>query len=191
MSDDTVSTEPPTPDRTVATYRWTDDPDAEIDDSTRIDGGRLIVSGRGPSSIHGYTPHEAVERDVVVDVVADLTDLADDEGFGLFVRRNAPDRYIGARIFPGGSIAIGAFDGSEEPLAMGPLAEGMILHRGRNRITVAAVGPSITLSLNAMVATSVLVDARFVDGYVGLLVEQRHDSAADVAVEWLQVRHIW
>ncbi len=84
-------------------------------------------------------------------------------------------------------MAISAFDGEEQPIAVGPLAEGMVLHRRRNRISVAAVGPSITLSLNGLVVTSVLVDPRYIDGYCGLLVEQRHDEPVEVAVEWCQI----
>ncbi len=61
----------------------------------------------------------------------------------------------------------------------------------RKRISVAAIGPSITLSLNSLVVTSVLIDPRFVDGYCGLLVEQRNEGPVEMAVEWCQFRHIW
>jgi hypothetical protein len=67
----------------------------------------------------------------------------------------------------------------------------MVLHPGRNRVAVAAIGPAITLSLNGLVVTSVLVDPRYVDGYCGLLLEQRHDDGVEVAVEWCQLRRVW
>ena len=61
----------------------------------------------------------------------------------------------------------------------------------RKRISVAAIGPSITLSLNSLVVTSVLINPRLVDGYCGLLVEQRNEGPVEMAVEWCQFRHIW
>lgn len=191
MADTSVPDAPPDDDRLIATYRWRDAADGRLDGTTEIRDGALVLHGNGPSSIHGYTPHESVERDVVVDVVADLTRIHDDEGFGIFVRRNAAHRYVGLRVTPSRIMAISAFDGEEQPIAVGTLTEGMVLHRDRNRVTVAAVGPSITLSLNGLVATSVLVDSRFVDGFCGLLVEQRHDEPVEVAVEWCQLRSIW
>jgi hypothetical protein len=175
----------------VASFDWNDLPDGQLDDTTSIRDGVLILQGNGPSSIHGYTPHESVERDVVIDAVVRTDRLADDEGFGMFVRRNAADRYVGLRMTPGGIMAISAFDGVEQPIAVGPLAEGMVLHPDRNRISVAAIGPSITLSLNGLVVTSVLVDPRFIDGYCGLLVEQRQDDPVEIGVEWCQFRHVW
>jgi hypothetical protein len=191
MADDTPPLTPPDDDRLIATYLWDDTPDRRLDELTEVSDGLLVMHGKGPSSIHGYTPHESVERDVVIDVVADFGRLHDDEGFGIFVRRNAADRYVGLRVTPSRIMAISAFDGEEQPIAVGTLAGGMVLHRRRNRISVAAVGPSITLSLNGLVATSVLVDPRYIDGYCGLLVEQRHDEPVEVAVEWCQFRHIW
>ena len=188
---DSVPVRPPVDDRLIATYSWSDTPDRRLDDMTDVRAGQLVMHGKGPSSIHGYTPHESLERDVVVDLVADFGRLHDDEGFGIFVRRNAADRYVGLRVTPSRVMAISAFDGEEQPIAIGTLAEGMVLHRGRNRISVAAIGPSITLSVNQLVATSVLVDPRFVDGYCGLLVEQRHDEPVEVAVEWCQFRRVW
>jgi hypothetical protein len=191
MADDTPPLTPPDDDRLIATYLWDDTPDRRLDELTEVSDGLLVMHGKGPSSIHGYTPHESVERDVVIDVVADFGRLHDDEGFGIFVRRNAADRYVGLRVTPSRIMAISAFDGEEQPIAVGTLAGGMVLHRRRNRISVAAVGPSITLSLNGLVATSVLVDPRYIDGYCGLLVEQRHEEPVEVAVEWCQFRHIW
>jgi len=191
VRDDDVPTDPPDDDRLIATYRWRDAPDQQLDEITEVRHGLLVVHGKGPSSIHGYTPHESLERDVVIDVVADFIRLRDDEGFGIFVRRNAADRYVGLRVTPSGIMAISAFDGEEQPIAVGTLADGMVLNPGRNRISVAAVGPSITLSLNGMVVTSVLVDPRYVDGYCGLLLEQRHHEPVEVAVEWCQFRRIW
>ena len=189
--DEAVTHVPPDDGRLIATYGWGDTPDRPLDEMTEVRDGLLVMHGKGPSSIHGYTPHESVERDVVIDVVADFGRLHDDEGFGIFVRRNAADRYVGLRVTPSRVMAISAFDGEEQPIAVGPLAGGMVLHRGHNRISVAAVGPSITLSLNGLVATSVLVDPRYIDGYCGLLVEQRHDEPVEVAVEWCQFRRIW
>lgn len=191
MADDAATQVPIDDDRLIATYVWGDTPDRRLDEMTEVRDGLLVMHGKGPSSIHGYTPHESVERDVVIDVVADFGRLHDDEGFGIFVRRNAADRYVGLRVTPSRIMAISAFDGEEQPIAVGMLAGGMVLHRRHNRISVAAVGPSITLSLNGLVATSVLVDPRFVDGYCGLLVEQRHDEPVEVAVEWCQFRRIW
>jgi len=191
VGDDSVPTRPPDGDRLIATYSWSDTLDQRLDEMTEVRDGLLVMHGKGPSSIHGYTPHESVERDVVIDVVADLGRLHDDEGFGIFVRRNVADRYVGLRVTPSGIMAISAFDAAEQPIAVGTLAEGMVLHAGRNRISVAAIGPSITMSLNGMVVTSVLVDPRFIDGYCGLLVEQRHDEPVEVAVEWCQFRRIW
>ena len=191
MADDSVIHLPPDDDRLIATYLWGDTADRPLDELTEVRDGLLVMHGRGSSSIHGYTPHESIERDLVIDVVADFEHLDDDEGFGIFVRRNAADRYVGLRVTPSRVMAISAFDGEEQPIAVGPLAGGMVLHRRRNRISVAAVGPSITLSLNGLVATSGLVDPRYIDGYCGLLVEQRHDEHVEVAVEWCQIRRIW
>jgi hypothetical protein len=191
MADDVVTHVPPDDDRLIATYLWDDTPDRRLDELTEVSDGLLVMHGNGPSSIHGYTPHESVERDVVIDLVADFGRLRDDEGFGIFVRRNAADRYVGLRVAPSRILAISAFDGEEQPIAVGPLAGGMVLHRRRNRISIAAVGPSITLSINGLVATSVLVDPRYIDGYCGLLVEQRHDEPVSVAVEWCQFRRVW
>lgn len=191
MADHDVPDAPPSHDLVIASYRWNEQGDAEIDRTTAVRAGRLVMTGHGASSMHGYTPHERLERDVIIDVVADFSRLADDEGFGVFVRRNAPDRYIGLRITPAGTIAISAFDGDERPLAVGPLADGMELYHGRNRVAVAAVGPSITLALNSLVVTSVLIDERFVEGYVGLLLEQRHEEPSEVAIDWTQLRRVW
>ena len=188
---DTVPAYPPDDDRVIATYRWDSDSDRRLDDATQVLDGLLVMSGNGPASIHGWTPHQSVERDAVIDVVADFDKLHNGEGFGIFVRRNAADRYVGLRITPQGIMAISAFDGDEQPIAVGPLAEGMVLHPGRNLVSVAAVGSSITLSLNGLVVTSVLVDPRFVDGYCGFLVEQRSDEPVEVAVEWCQLRRVW
>lgn len=191
MADISIPATPPDDDRVIATYDWDDVPDRRLDDATRVLDGLLVMDGNGPSSIHGYTPHETVERDVVIDAVVRTDQLGDDEGFGIFVRRNAADRYVGLRITPSGIMAISAFDGEEQPIAVGPLADGMVLHPDRNRISVAAIGPSITLSLNSLVVTSVLIDQRFIDGYCGLLVEQRHDTPVELAIEWCQLRRVW
>ncbi len=191
MGDHIVPISPPDDDRLIATYSWNGELDQRLDEMTEVRDGQLVMHGKGPSSIHGYTPHESPERDVIMDLVADIGHLHDDEGFGIFVRRNSPDRYVGLRVTPGGIMAISAFDGVEQPIAIGPLADGMVLHPGRNRISVAAIGPSITLSLNGMVVTSVLIDPRYVDGYCGMLVEQRRDEPVEVTVDWCQLRRIW
>jgi hypothetical protein len=166
-------------------------PDGPIDSTTEVRDGNALMHGHGPSTLHGFAPHETPLRDFVIDAVVRTQKLDTDEGFGLFVRRNAPDKYVGLRVTPGRIIAISAFDGEEQPIVVGPLADDMVLHPDRNRITVAAVGPSITLSLNSLVVTSVLIDPRFIDGYCGLLLEQRHERPVELAVEWCQIREVW
>lgn len=191
MDDPALPSQAPTTDRILATFEWSDHDDERLDDTTRVGDGLLVMHGNGPSSIHGYAPYERPVRDVVIDAVVRTDLLGDDEGFGIFVRRNEPERYVGARVTPSGIIAISAFDGTEQPIVVGPLAEGMVLHPDRNRISLAAIGPSITLSLNGMVVTSVLVDPRYIDGYCGLLLEQRHERSVELAIEWCQLRSVW
>ncbi|MGH9134105.1 MAG: hypothetical protein ACRDZZ_09225 [Ilumatobacteraceae bacterium] len=40
-------------------------------------------------------------------------------------------RYVGIRVTPGRIVAISAFDGDEQPIAVGPLADAMVLHADR------------------------------------------------------------
>lgn len=184
-------TEPPPAPGIISSITWTDRPDERLDGAAEIRSGALWLRGTGPSSIAGHVAYPHPLRDAVVDTVVRLHGLADDEGFGVFVRQNQPSRYVGLRVTPGRVMAISAYDGMEQPIAVGSLAPGMVLHPDENRVTVACVGPSITLSLNGLVATSVLVDARYVDGFCGVLLEQRHDTTPELEVRWMQLREVW
>jgi hypothetical protein len=180
---------PPAPN--VIAFEWNTLPDQRIDDMASVRDGTLVLRGTGVGSIAGHALPTAPLRDAVIDCVVRPVRLADDEGFGVFVRQQRPDRYVGIRVTPGRIVAISGFDGDEQPIAVGPLAEAMVLHADRNRMQVAAVGPSITFSLNGLVVTSVLVDPRFIDGHVGVLLEQRADTVPELIVEWAQLRDVW
>jgi hypothetical protein len=186
-----VIPEHPPPAPNVIGFEWHELPDQRIDDMAAVRDGTLVLRGTGVGSIAGHALPTAPLRDAVIDCVVRPVGLADDEGFGIFVRQQRPDRYVGIRVTPGRIIAMSAFDGDEQPIAAGPLADAMVLHADRNRLQVAAIGPSITFSLNGLVVTSVLVDARFVDGHVGVLLEQRADAAPELIVEWAQLRDVW
>jgi hypothetical protein len=181
----------PPPPPAVRSVTWDGEPDQEIDAATSVRDGTLWLQGTGPSSVAGHTAHPNPVRDIVLDCVVTPHGLGDDEGFGLYVRQNQPGRYVALRVTPARLMTISAFDGTEQPLASGALAPGMVLHAGANRVTVLCAGPSITLSLNGLVATSVLVDPRFVDGFCGFMLEQRHETTPRLQVHWAQLRDLW
>lgn len=176
----------------LQTTTWRGDADGPLGPAVAVEGGRLVLRGQGPASITGHAITAAAMRDVIVDTVVCADGVAPGEGFGVFVRQSATTRYIAWRMTIDGVIVVSAMDGTESPLAAGTLAEGMVLHTGAgaaNRFTVVASGPALTLVLNDLVVTSVLIDQRFVDGHAGVVLEQRRvDSAPSLAVEWFEVR---
>ena len=180
--------------RILGTVTWRDHANETVGPGVSIEDGRLVLRGRGASSITGHALTRQGVRDVIVDTVMRASGTGPDEGFGVIVRQSTPQRYIAWRITTARVILISAMDGIESPLAAGTLAEGIELHTDAgapNRFTVVACGPALTFILNDMIVTSVLVDPRYVDGHAGVALEQRHaESKPELAVEWFQVRSI-
>jgi hypothetical protein len=178
----------------LVTNEWSAEPDQEISPGVAIEGGALVLHGRGASIVTGQSITTAVVRDVVIDTVLRADGTLPGEGFGVFCRQSAPARYVSLRVSTSGLIAIATMDGTETLLAAGPLAPGMAFDPepgAPNRLTVVACGPAITFVLNSMVVTSVKVDERYGEGHAGVLLEQRDPASTPrLAVDWFQVRSI-
>ena len=185
--------EPPTaPPPVLLTRTWRTDVDHEIEPGVGIVGGRLRLLGRGAGIITGQGVTTEPLRDGVVDTVVRVSGTSPAEGFGVFVRQAQRGRYIAWRVTTDRLLAVSAMDGTETVLAAGSLAAGMVLHTepgAPNRFTVVTSGPALTLVLNGLVVTSLLVDARYAEGHAGVMLEQRAEHGhPHLDVEWFQVR---
>jgi len=153
-----------------------------------------LVSGT-PNGNEGIAAGDAVFRDVVVLAQLSLAAGADDDLYGLYVRSPAPNLYYTFAVSSAGQVVISRYDGEYTQIGAGPLAPDMKFERGLgepNLFQVVAVGPSLTFVLNGMVVTSVMVDPRYKEGFVGFYVHHGVKSPrAELAADWIQVRAIF
>jgi hypothetical protein len=191
---DAPLTPPRDPPPVLLTRTWTGEPDRAVGDGVAVAGGRLRLLGRGPGVVTGHVVTTEPLRDAVVDTVVRVSGTSPAEGFGPFCRQTAPDRYLTWRMTTDRLLSISVMDGTETVLAAGTLAPGMVLHTdpgAHNRFTVVACGPALTLILNGLVVTSVLVDPRYAEGHAGVLLEHRAEHGSpQLDVEWFQARAI-
>jgi hypothetical protein len=153
-----------------------------------------LVSGT-PNGNEGFAAGDAVFRDVTVLAQLSLAAGADDDLYGLYLRSPSPNLYYTFAVSPAGQVVINRYDGAYTQVAAGPLAPDMKFERGlgeANLFQVVAIGPSLTFVLNGMVVTSVTVDPRYKEGYLGFYVHHGVKSPrAELAADWIQVRAIF
>ena len=153
-----------------------------------------LVSGT-PNGNEGIAAGDAVFRDVIVLAQLSLAAGADDDLYGLYLRSAAPNLYYTFAVSPAGQVVISRYDGAYTQIAAGPLAPDMKFERGlgeANLFQAVAIGPSLTFVLNGMVVTSVTVDPRYKEGYLGFYVHHGVRSPrAELAADWIQVRAIF
>ena len=134
-------------------------------------------------------------RDVVLDTVLMLEAGEEDDGYGVFLRQGAEQRYVAVVLTPAGNASVMLLDGGD-PLrvAEGPLPADLPFARGvgaANRLTVLACGPAIVPIVNGTALTGVIVDRRYPAGQAGaLLVPSGPGHACALGVDWVQVRAV-
>ena len=158
-------------------------------------GSQLRLVSGTPNGNEGVAAADVTFRDVIVLAQLSLAAGADDDLYGLYLRSSSPNLYYTFAITPTGVVAIHRYDGQYQQVAAGPLAPDMQFARGvgqPNLFQVVAVGPSLTFILNGMVVTSVVVDPRYKEGFLGFYVHHGGVSQrAELAADWIQVRAIF
>jgi hypothetical protein len=166
-----------------------------VRDVARYEDGSLRIVSSAPDSSQGIAAAELVFRDTVLQASVSMTEGAEDDLYGVFVRSPSAELYYAFAVSPSGHIYIASYDGEFAPIVSGPLDPDMLFRYGLgepNRFQVVAVGPSLTFILNGMLVTAEIVDERYQEGYMGFFVHHGLMSArAELAVEWVQVRGIF
>jgi hypothetical protein len=169
--------------------------DARLSEWAAIEGGRLILRGRGASTIGGHPFSDVSYRDVTLDASISLAAGDEHDFAGIFLRQSSERTYVALAMSPTGYVYLATIaDGVAQPVVEGPLTPGIPFNSGVgawNRVAVVAFGPSLVFVLNGSVLVHLAVDQRYVQGYAGLFVQQGASSAeAKVAARWVQVRAV-
>ncbi len=175
----------PPPDRPPSSappVLWTSSPD-----------GGPVLAADGSGGLSGVPFSATSFRDVVIDAVVEFEGGGEDGAWGLFFRQAAERDYLAFCVTSAGRAAVLAVEGgAPRTLADGPLPEDAPFARGprgANRLTVVAVGPSITCVVNGFVLVGVIVEPRFKSGIAGALVMPGRPGVPVAArVRWAQVR---
>src|SRR5262249_29955873 len=147
-----------------------------------------------PHGNEGYPVGDATFRDVILEAQISLVAGDDNDLYGVFVRQGAANAYYCYAMSPAGQCVVCQFDGQYRTLVNAALAPDMKFNKGLNRpnlFQVVACGPNLTLILNDMVITGVLVDPHYKEGYLGFyLYHGGSGPTAELAVDWVQIRGI-
>jgi hypothetical protein len=161
----------------------------------RVTGGALRLSQDTVGSVASTAAHPRTLRDVVLDGRMTLTAGGELDFAGWYLRQGTPERYLVCGFSPAGRVGMFEVDGaSRRIIVQGDLQPDHPFNTGigsPNRITVVAVGPSITFLLNAAVVAGVTTDQRFAEGHAGpVLIKGDPGPESAVRVDWLQVRAV-
>jgi hypothetical protein len=164
-------------------------------ESARYQEGQLRVVSSLPDGNQGVAADQTVFADVIVQAQLSMSEGADDDLYGLFVRSPSSDLYYTFATSPSGQAFISMFEGEYVPLASGPLDPDLHFAYGLgqpNVFSVVAVGPSLTFILNGRLVGAEIVDDRYFDGYLGFYVHHGTRSVrAELAADWIQVRGVF
>jgi hypothetical protein len=164
-------------------------------ESVKYEAGQLRMNVSGVDANQGIAADQTVFRDVIVQAQVSLTEGADDDLYGIFVRSPSPDLYYAFAVSPVGHVIVSRFAGEYDPVVSGPLAPDMPFSKGTgqpNLFQVVALGPSLTFLLNGMVVTTEIVEPEYQDGYLGFYIHHGGQSErAELAADWIQVRGIF
>ena len=179
----------------IVTLDPTVEPAGDRSPASRVIDGRLEITAGAPGAVAGYPIAADSFRDVVIDAVVSLDAGDDDVSCGLFFRQVAERSYLAFAVTPDGRCSLLAVeDGEARALSAGVLPPEAPFARGLgapNRLTVVAIGPSVTGVVNGYVLTGVVVEPRFREGLAGvLLVHTGAAGAARASVRWAQVRAV-
>lgn len=157
--------------------------------------GRLVVHATDPSAPSGVAFSDRILRDVVIDARLTLERGSDDTLFGLYVRQTSAADYVAWGMSPTGRVVAGIVTANTwHPVADADLAPDLPFAHGTgypNRFQIVSFGPSIVFVLNGAIVTATTVDARYKEGYAGyFLARGTRADAADLAVDWVQVRSV-
>src|SRR5207253_3174928 len=101
-----------------------------VRDIARFADGKLRLATDVPDGNQGISAAEMIFGDVIVMCELSLTEGADDDLYGLFVRSPSSDLYYIFAVSPGGHIFISSFEGEFLPLVSGPLDPDLPFHYG-------------------------------------------------------------
>jgi hypothetical protein len=167
----------------------------DLRDLARYADGSLRIVSKVPNGSQGLAAAGSLFADVIVQAQIALSDGADDDLYGLFVRSPTSDLYYTFAVSPSGHVLVSTFENGFQPVVSGPLDPDMLFAHGLgqpNRFQVVAVGPSLTFLLNGMLITAEIVDERFREGYLGFFVHHGSSSPqAELAADWIQVRGVF
>ncbi len=161
-----------------------------------IEGGHLRFTVDAPSTAAGLPLGNRPFGDVVLQTQVSLVEGADDDLYGIFVRRPVDGprqgRFACFMMGPGGRVVVQGFDGQAfHPVIDGPLGQGLTFAPGRcdpNLFQAVVAGPQVTFFLNHAVIIGLTVDLPLMAGEVGLFVHHGPTSArATIAVDWVHV----
>jgi len=184
--------------------------------SARYQDGQLRVVSSLPDGNQGVAAAQTVFADVIVQAQLSMSEGADDDLYGLFVRSPSSDLYYTFATSPSGYAFISMFEGEYVPLVSGPLDPDLHFAYGLgqpNMFSVVAVGrrqttsirklcacrlpranlsQSLTFILNGRLVSSEIVDDRYFDGFLGFYVHHgRRSALAELTADWIQVRGVF
>jgi hypothetical protein len=187
-----VTSRPPSdPPPTLLTVVYADEPAGQHSDMARVEDGRLHVVATTPQRPGGHHISPRSLRDVILDAQVSLLTTAPGDAAGVYLRQEHEGRFVTWTVTHDQRCRIGLVDGGYLPVIDAPLPEDIPFHMDRpNRMTVVAMGPSLTFVLNLKVVTGTTVDQRWQEGFAGILVNAGTEQPAEAAVDWVQVRAV-
>ena len=123
--------------------------------SARYQDGQLRVVSSLPDGNQGVAAAQTVFADVIVQAQLSMSEGADDDLYGLFVRSPSSDLYYTFATSPSGYAFISMFEGEYVPLVSGPLDPDLHFAYGLgqpNMFSVVAVGRRPTTSIGKLCA---------------------------------------
>lgn len=165
----------------------------------RVDDGQLRFTVDAPSTAVGLPLGNQSFGDAVFQTQVSLLEGADDDLYGIFVRRPLAGprqgRFACFVMGPAGRCVVRGFDGQVfHDVVDRDLAAGMTFAPGLrdpNLFQVVTSGPQVTFLLNDRVVIGLAVDLPLAQGELGLFVHHGPTSArATIGVDWVHVRAI-
>ena len=125
-------------------------------------------------------------RDTILDVSVELLTRAQGDGAGVYLRQTSERRFVSWVVSHDRRCQIAITDEAPMPVIDAALGPDLVLHLDRpNRMTVVAIGPSLTFVLNGNIVAGVPVDHRYLEGYAGMLVYGGGPEPSEAAVDWI------
>jgi hypothetical protein len=159
--------------------------------------GQLRFTADAPAVASGLPLGNHAFGDVVLQTQISLLEGADDDRYGIFVRRPTAGpkagRFSCFAIGPDGRFVVRGFDGQVfHDVIDAELAPGLAFAPGfgdPNLFQAVTSGPQVTFLLNDQVIVGLALDLPLAEGELGLFLHRGTSAArATIAVDWIHVR---